>query len=143
VPVHLTLRISRVTVSVRAMWMRALVIAAVLASVFVVAVTMPTPAAHSASVTSISSSSWDTTPTWTDTLEDTDQPIAMSSPDVANLDGSPAVVVGDRRGFAYGVHLSDGSAVAGWPVTDGSPPVDSTPSVASQPDGHSTVFFGS
>jgi hypothetical protein len=140
---HLNLGFPRVTMAGRARWVRALIIVAVLASGFIVAESLPTPAAHPASITGTSSSSWDTTPTWTDTLEDTDQPIAMSSPNLANLDGSPAVVVGDRRGFVYGVHLSDGSAVAGWPVTDGSPPVDSTPSVASQPDGHSTVLFGS
>jgi len=58
-------------------------------------------------------------------------PIAESSPVVANLDSEgPAVVVGDRTGYLYAYHLSDGTAVAGWPVYDGGTPIDSTPSVA-------------
>ena len=51
---------------------------------------------------------------------------------VANLDAvGPAVVVGDRTGYLYAYHLADGSLVQGWPVFDGGPPIDSTPSVAS------------
>jgi hypothetical protein len=76
---------------------------------------------------------WATAPTWTPiTLNDANQPIAMSSPTVANLDGHPAVVVGDRRGYAYAYHLTDGTPVAGWDspgVTDGSGPIDSPISV--------------
>ena len=50
---------------------------------------------------------------------------------LATLDGQgPAVVVGDRTGYLYAYHLSDGSPVAGWPVYDGGAPIDSTPSVA-------------
>jgi hypothetical protein len=69
-------------------------------------------------------------------LADQGQPIAESSPVEAALDGSgPSVVVGDRAGYLYAYHLSDGSAVNGWPArvvsANGSPaPVDSTPSVA-------------
>jgi hypothetical protein len=49
---------------------------------------------------------------------------------VATLDsGGPAVVVGDRTGYLYAYHLSNGSAVPGWPVSPGQP-IDSTPSVA-------------
>jgi hypothetical protein len=121
---------------------RILVIAAVVASGLIVAVSLPSPAAHPATVAP-PAPSWDTSPTWVDTLQDTDQPIALSSPTVANLDGSPSVVVGDRRGMVYGVHLADGTEASGWPVTDGSPPIDSSPSVAAQPNGRSTVFFGS
>ncbi len=63
--------------------------------------------------------------------QDQRDPIAESSPVVANLDGEgPAVVVGDRTGYLYAYHLSDGSAVAGWPVYDRGTPIDSTPSVA-------------
>ena len=62
--------------------------------------------------------------------QDQGGPIAQSSPSVATLDaGGPAVVVGDRSGYLYALHLSDGSPVAGWPVRAGAP-IDSTPSVA-------------
>ena len=40
------------------------------------------------------------------------------------------MVVGDRTGYLYAYHLADGSAVPGWPVSDGGAPIDSTPSVA-------------
>ncbi len=64
-------------------------------------------------------------------LNDLGGPIAESSPMLATLDGQgPAVVVGDRTGYLYAYHLSDGSPVAGWPVYDGGAPIDSTPSVA-------------
>ena len=49
--------------------------------------------------------------TWSTTLPDGGNPIALSSPNVANLDGQPAVVVGDRAGKVYAYHLSNGSAV--------------------------------
>ncbi|HET6965071.1 MAG TPA: hypothetical protein VFH58_09900 [Acidimicrobiales bacterium] len=56
-------------------------------------------------------------------------PIAESSPTVATLDGGgPSAVVGDRSGYLYAFHLSDGSAVTGWPKRVGAP-IDSTPSV--------------
>jgi predicted RNA-binding protein with TRAM domain len=63
---------------------------------------------------------------------------------VATLDGDgPAVVVGDRTGYLYAYHLSDGSPVAGWPVFDNGAPVDSTPSVAPiGPNGLDMVFVG-
>ena len=63
-------------------------------------------------------------------LPDQGAPIAQSSPMSANLDSSgPSVVVGDRSGYLYAYHLSDGSAAPGWPVYVGAP-IDSTPSVA-------------
>jgi hypothetical protein len=62
--------------------------------------------------------------------QDKGAPIAESSPMVATLDGQGrSVVVGDRSGNLYAFHLSNGSAVPGWPVNDGGPPIDSTPSV--------------
>ena len=62
--------------------------------------------------------------------QDKGAPIAESSPMVATLDGQgPSVVVGDRSGNLYAFHLSNGSAVPGWPVNDGGAPIDSTPSV--------------
>jgi hypothetical protein len=78
------------------------------------------------------------TETWsTGPLQDAGQPIALSSPTVADLDGQLSVVVGDRRGMVYAYHLADptGSppaptSVAGWPTTNGSGPIDSPPSVA-------------
>jgi hypothetical protein len=77
--------------------------------------------------------------------QDKGSPIAESSPMVADLDGEgPAVLVGDRAGYLYAYHLSDGSAVAGWPVFDGGAPIDSTPSVAALGgNGLSSVFVGS
>lgn len=56
--------------------------------------------------------------------------IAFSSPIVGTLDdGGPAAIVGSRSGYLYALHLSDGSAVAGWPARTGGIPIDSTPSV--------------
>ena len=91
-------------------------------------------------------------PNWTKTwssgpLPDVGQPIALSSPIVADLDGQPSVVVGDRRGFVYAYHLASGSstgtAVAGWPSTDESGPIDSTPSIEPIGNGRSNVLVGS
>jgi len=88
------------------------------------------------------SETWSTGP-----LPDDGQPIALSSPVPADLDGQPSVVVGDRRGYLYAYHLASssasGTAAAGWPVTDGSGPIDSTPSVLAGTGVLSTVFVGS
>jgi hypothetical protein len=81
--------------------------------------------------------------TWsTGTLPDEGQPIALSSPIPADLDGQQSVVVGDRRGLLYAYHLSNGSRVAGWPATNASGPIDSTPSIVPS-TGLSTVVVGS
>ena len=86
------------------------------------------------------------TKTWsTGPLSDLGQPIALSSPIVANLDGQPSVVVGDRNDRVYAYHLqsvSPGQSVAGWPTTNGSGPIDSTPSIASS-GGFPSVLIGS
>ena len=76
--------------------------------------------------------------------QDSGNPIAESSPVVANLDSAgPAVVVGDRSGYLYAYHLADGSPVPGWPVFDGGAPIDSTPSVAALGGGAlDSVFVG-
>jgi hypothetical protein len=80
---------------------------------------------------------------WATSLPDTGNPIALSSPIPANLDGTPSVVVGDRSDNVWALHLSNGSRVAGWPFNAGAP-VDSTPSVAAiNPNGLDTVFVGS
>ncbi|MCU4185575.1 hypothetical protein K6U06_14495 [Acidiferrimicrobium sp. IK] len=70
-------------------------------------------------------------------FNDTGSPIALSSPVVANLDGTPSAVVGDRTGNLYAFHLRDGSPVAGWPYQDGGIPIDSPPSTYG-----STVYVG-
>ena len=76
---------------------------------------------------------------WQQTLPDAGNPIAESSPTVATLDGGGAsVVVGDRAGGVYAFHLSNGSAVPGWPAHVGAP-VDSTPSAS--PDGSGTDYI--
>jgi hypothetical protein len=87
------------------------------------------PAGTAAAQSTLSSASF--VETWSaGPFADTGQPIAESSPMVADLDGQPSVVVGDRTGYLYAYHLSDGSVVTGWPVFDGGAPIDSTPSVA-------------
>jgi hypothetical protein len=64
--------------------------------------------------------------------------IATSSPNLATLDGAgPAVVVGDRSGHLFALHVSNGSEVAGWPAYDGGIPIDSAPS-----SGAGDVFVG-
>ena len=77
--------------------------------------------------------------------QDRNGPIAQSSPMVATLDGDgPSVVVGDRSGYLWAFHLSDGTPVAGWPVQVGAP-IDSTPSVLPNGSGPglAEVFVGS
>jgi len=74
-------------------------------------------------------------------------PIAQSSPIIANLDRQGgAIIVGDRKGYLYAVHRSDGSPVSGWPVRTGSArngPIDAPASVARLPGHHfDTVFIG-
>ena len=77
---------------------------------------------------------------WTQTLNG--HPIQDSSPNVADLDGRPSVVVGDHAGYVDAYHLSDGTGVAGWPYYAGAP-VDSSPSVAPiDGDGLDTVYVG-
>ena len=88
------------------------------------------------------------TQTWsTGVLPDTGQPIALSSPVLADLDGQPSAVVGDRRGSVYAYHLDSqspsGTSVTGWPTTDDSGPIDSTPSTIPAPGGLATVLIGS
>ena len=80
---------------------------------------------------------------WTQTLNDPNQEIALSSPNVANLDGQPSVVVGDQAGWVYAFHLAGGGAPHGWPYNAGAP-IDSTPSVAPiNAGGLDTVYVGS
>jgi hypothetical protein len=84
-----------------------------------------------------------TTLAWQQVLPDAGAPIGQSSPTEATLDGGgPAVVVGDRAGSVYAFHLSNGSAVRGWPASAGGP-VDSTPSSSPNGTGTDDVFVGS
>ena len=88
--------------------------------------------AHAGSVTA--TQTWSVTPGGAD--------IVLSSPNVADLDGQPSVVVGSRNDDVYALHLSDGSTVPGWPYNAGAP-VDSTPSVGADGFGLDSVFVGS
>jgi hypothetical protein len=78
--------------------------------------------------------------TWSQTVLDNGGPIALSSPNVANLPGGPSVVVGDRQGFVLTFNLASGAA--GWQFAMG-PPIDSTPSVTDTTgNGLDSVFVG-
>jgi hypothetical protein len=81
------------------------------------------------------------TQVWSQTLNDAGGPIALSSPNVANLPGGTSVVVGDRSGHVYGLNLATGNEAPGWPVSTGGVPVDSTPSVAGG-SGLDSVYVG-
>ncbi len=79
---------------------------------------------------------------WQKGFSDRGAPVGESSPMVATLDArGPSVVVGDRAGGLYALHLSDGSTVPGWPAQLGAP-IDSTPSVTPDGSGTDTVFIG-
>jgi ribosomal protein L24E len=82
-------------------------------------------------------------PTWqTGLLADGSTPIALSSPNVANLTTGPSVVVGDEAGNVFSFNLATGAR--GWTYAAGAP-VNSSPSVAATTPGSSldTVFVGS
>ena len=85
--------------------------------------------------------------TWsTGKLPDVGGPIALSSPVPVTLGGQASVVVGDRTGnlFAYELNTPSTTAVhaPGWPATNESGPIDSTPSVAVS-GGQTSVLVGS
>ncbi len=61
----------------------------------------------------------------------------------ADLGGTPSVVVGDRRGYLYAYALATGDPIAGWPATNGSGPIDSTPSVVNTSGQVSSILVGS
>jgi len=81
------------------------------------------------------------TPTWQVSIPDGSTPIALSSPNEANLPGGPAVVVGDEAGSVYALRLATGATV--WTYKAGAP-INSTPSVAALTAGSNldTVFVG-
>ncbi len=116
---------------------RALSVAAL--SVAAIPVVVASGAAHAAPVPRALSISL----AWQQDLPDAGSPIAESSPTVATLDGGGAsVVVGDRAGGVYAFHLSNGTAVPGWPVHLGAP-VDSTPSASPDGSGTDYIYVGS
>jgi hypothetical protein len=80
---------------------------------------------------------------WSQSVAD-GRPISTSSPNLAILNGAPAVVVGDQGGDIDAFSLSSGAPVPGWPASTGGIPVGSTPSVASLSAGtpNDTVFVG-
>ncbi|HEY5097754.1 MAG TPA: hypothetical protein VII46_06875, partial [Acidimicrobiales bacterium] len=83
--------------------------------------------------------------TWTTgQLPDAGGPIALSSPVPVSLGGQPSMVVGDRHGNLFAFHLGGSSATAppGWPTTNESGPIDSTPSI-SDSGGRTSVLVGS
>ena len=78
---------------------------------------------------------------WTASIPDAGHPIALSSPNVANLPGGPSVVVGDQAGHVDAYNLATGAPE--WQFPTGAP-VTSTPSVAPTTPGSplDSVFVG-
>ena len=83
---------------------------------------------------------------WTISLGDGASSVALSSPNVANLDGQPSVVFGTQAGRVWAFHLNGSgvpSSPAGWPYGAGAP-INSSPSVAGiNGGGRDTVYVGS
>ncbi len=105
-------------------------------------VVAPSASARTAPSASLSQSSFKLK--WsTGALPDSGQPIALSSPVPADLGGREAVVVGDRRGLLYAYNLATGTSTPGWPTTNESGPIDSTPSVLDADSATPTVIVGS
>jgi hypothetical protein len=110
----------------------------------------PAAAAPAGRTTPIPTPTLSLTQTWSSGLtQDIGQPIAESSPTLADLGGTPAVVVGDRRGMLHAFDLAAPPVPVtvptqphGWPTTDGSGPIDSSPSVSTSA-GSSTIYVGS
>jgi len=80
-------------------------------------------------------------PKWSVPIPDGTSSIALSSPNVAELQSGPAVVVGDQAGYVYAYNLVTGTSE--W-TYDAGAPVTSTPSVAPTSSGSNldTVFVG-
>jgi PQQ-like domain len=82
-------------------------------------------------------------PNWTvGPIADAGAPIAMSSPNVANLASGPAAVVGDEAGKVYAYNLATGAHE--WTDNVGAP-INASPSVAALTAGSNvdTTFVGS
>ncbi len=78
---------------------------------------------------------------WQKIISDGSNTINLSSPNVANLPGGPAVTVGDLAGNVYAFDLASGNAV--WTFQAGAP-VESSPSVAPTTPGSAadSIFVG-
>ncbi len=106
------------------------------------ALTATVPAAPAGATSLPHTAGFTATQKWSQTLGDAGNPIALSSPNVANLDGQPAVVVGDLAGWVYAYHVNGGGPVGGWPYYTGAP-IASSPSVAPiNANGTDTVYVG-
>ena len=66
--------------------------------------------------------------TWSISLGDGGGSVALSSPNVANLDGQPSVVFGTQAGRVWAFHINGGGQPGGWPYNAGAP-INSSPSV--------------
>jgi hypothetical protein len=107
-------------------------------SALTLAASSAAPSAAEGAVTSLTLAS----PIWTvGPIADGANPIAMSSPNVANLAGGPAVVVGDEAGNVYAYGLATGAKV--WTYNTGAP-INSSPSEAATTagSGADTTFVG-
>jgi hypothetical protein len=79
---------------------------------------------------------------WSTSLGDGGGSVALSSPDVANLDGQPSVVFGTQAGRVWAFHINGGGQPGGWPYNAGAP-INSSPSVAGiNAGGLDTVYIG-
>ncbi len=77
---------------------------------------------------------------WSVTLDDAPNGIDLSSPNVAELPGGPAVVVGDGDGYVYAYNLATGNR--DWAYANEAP-IESTPSVApTNGSPYDSVFVG-
>jgi ribosomal protein L24E len=77
---------------------------------------------------------------WTQTANDAGSPIAMSSPNLITINGTPMVVVGDRAGNLLAYNENTGTPINGNGVLYQAPgPIDSTPSTF---PGWNGVLFG-
>ncbi|HWE68599.1 MAG TPA: PQQ-binding-like beta-propeller repeat protein [Acidimicrobiales bacterium] len=105
---------------------------------------VPAGAARADAVGAVGAASIDFgSPIWTvGPLADAPNQIVFSSPNVAQLGGGPAVVVGDQAGTVYSYDLATGAPV--WTYQAGAP-VNSSPSVAAVTAGSplDSVYVGS
>ena len=106
--------------------------AALAGSTLLAAAAVLAPAAASAATGGAvhASAGMSVTQVWATPIPDGSNVIARSSPIVGTLDSAgQSVIVGDRSGRVYALHLSNGSTVPGWPVTvPGNPQIDTAPS---------------
>jgi hypothetical protein len=101
---------------------------AAIAATPIVAETTSATAANTSSTTDYST--FHVTEKWSHRLDDPKKTFYFGSPGVGTLDSKgPAVIVGNQLGKIYALHVSDGSAVKGWPYV-GHTSIQSTPAVS-------------